>query len=96
MQCYVEFGYQLSICSGIEETRGNPSLSWSVAEPSGCKLTSSQQPGIKYANPNISPYLAVDLFVKEVYILLSTDFFFIVHTLDEQQTVVYNICGGKA
>jgi hypothetical protein len=57
MQCNVEFGYQLIICSGTEGNHGNPLSSRSVALPSGCKLTSSQQSGIKYASRNIGPYL---------------------------------------
>jgi hypothetical protein len=55
MQCNVKFGYQLSICSGTKENHGKPWSCWPVAGPSGCKLTSSQQSGIKSANPNISP-----------------------------------------
>jgi hypothetical protein len=42
MQCNVEFGYQLSICSGTKENHGKPWSSWQVAGPSGCKLTSSR------------------------------------------------------
>jgi hypothetical protein len=61
MQCKVEFGYQLSTCCRTEENHGKPCSSWPVAEPSGRKLTSSQQSGIKYANPNITPILAVDM-----------------------------------
>jgi hypothetical protein len=57
MQCNVEFGYQLSICSRTEENHGKPYSSLPVAGPSGCKMTSSQQPGAKHANPNISPCL---------------------------------------
>jgi hypothetical protein len=57
MQCNVEFGYQLNICSGIKENHGKPSSSWPVAGTSGCKLNSSQQSGIKYAILNVSPYL---------------------------------------
>jgi hypothetical protein len=56
MQCNVEFGYQLSICSETKENHGKHSSSWPVAKPSECKLTSSQQSGINSANPNISPY----------------------------------------
>jgi hypothetical protein len=56
MQCNVEFGYQLSICSGAKGNHAKPWSSWSVAGPSGCKLTSSQQSGIKYVSPNINPY----------------------------------------
>jgi hypothetical protein len=50
MQCNVEFGYQLNICSGTKETHGRSS--WPVAGPSGCKLTTSQQSGVEYASPN--------------------------------------------
>jgi hypothetical protein len=45
--------YQLSIGSRIEENHGKLWSIWPVAGPSGCKLTSSQQSGIKYANPNV-------------------------------------------
>jgi hypothetical protein len=38
-QCSVEFGHQLSICSGIEENHGKPWSSWPVTWPSGYKLT---------------------------------------------------------
>jgi hypothetical protein len=62
MQCKVEFGYQLSICSGTKENYGKPWSSWPVAGPSGCKLTSSHQSGIKYASPNTSPYLCFCFF----------------------------------
>jgi hypothetical protein len=57
MQCNVEYGYQLSIFFGTKENHGKPWSSWPVAGPSGYKLTSSQQSGIKYASPNTSPYL---------------------------------------
>jgi hypothetical protein len=68
-QCKWNSGNQLSICSKIEENHGKPWSSWPVAGPSGCKLTSSQQSGIKYANPNVSPYLCVPaLFEIKVYI----------------------------
>jgi hypothetical protein len=71
--------YQLSICSRIEENHGKPRSSWPVAGPSGCKLTSSQQSGIKYANPNVSPYLCVlALFERKIYIFLLHFFYVIV------------------
>jgi hypothetical protein len=50
------------------KTTGKALSSWPVAGPFGCKLTSSQQSGINYANPNIFPYLAVALFVKKLHI----------------------------
>ena len=68
-------GYQLSICSSTEENHGKPWSSWPVSGPSGYKLTSSQQSGIKYANPNISPCVSCS-FISKVYICFSTVFFF--------------------
>jgi hypothetical protein len=53
-QCNVEFGYQFNICSGTEENHR-----------SGYELTSRQQSDMKYANPNVSPHLAVGLFEKK-------------------------------
>jgi hypothetical protein len=47
VQCNLEFGCQLSICSGTEENQGEPLSIWPVAGPSGCKLTSSQQLKVK-------------------------------------------------
>jgi hypothetical protein len=37
---------------------------WPVAGTSVYKLTSSQLSGIKYANPNVIPYLAVAIFAN--------------------------------
>jgi hypothetical protein len=91
MQCNVEFVYQLRICSGIEENHGKPWSIWPVTGPSGCKMTPSQQSSIKYANTNISPYLAVALFEKKSLHIFSTVF---LHNLDEQQRVACNICRG--
>jgi hypothetical protein len=65
---------------------------WPVAEPCGCKLTSSQKPGIKYANPNISPYLCCCFIWKKFTCLLLQIFLFYVHDLDNYQRVVYNVC----
>jgi hypothetical protein len=46
----------LSVCSRTKENHGKPWSSWSVAGPSGCRLTPSQQSSIEFANPNVSPY----------------------------------------
>jgi hypothetical protein len=62
IQCNVEYEYQLSICCGTKENHRKPWSSWPVAGPSGCKLISSQQSGIKYASPNVSPYLCCCVF----------------------------------
>jgi hypothetical protein len=96
MHCNVEFAYQLSICSGTKENHGKPWSSWLVAGPSGCKLTSSQQSGIKYAGPNISSYLRLFPFFfsfENIYkFFLRT--FLSVHNLDKYQ-IVYNTCVGN-
>jgi hypothetical protein len=39
MQCNVQFGYKLSICSRIKENHGKPWSTCQVAGPSGCKVT---------------------------------------------------------
>jgi hypothetical protein len=81
IQSNVEFGYQLSICSGTKENHGKPWSSWPVAGPSGCKLTSSQQSGTEHANPSISPWLCryfnevfmVTIFITVfIYVWIST------------------------
>jgi hypothetical protein len=59
-QCNVE----LSICSGTKENHRKPWSSWPASGPSGCKLTSSQQSGIKSAKPTISPYLCCCFFFQ--------------------------------
>jgi hypothetical protein len=76
MQFKVEFGYQLSICSGAKENHGKPCSSWPVAGLSGCKLTSSQQSGIKSASPNISPYLCCCGFFSFVFFSFLTSCLF--------------------
>jgi hypothetical protein len=94
-QSNVEFGCQLSICSGTKEDHGKPRSSWSVAGSSGCKLTSSQQSGTEHANPKISPCLC-SCFIWEIngYIYYSFLSFFI--CLYKHQTVYNVLCGeGK-
>jgi hypothetical protein len=85
MQCNVEFGHQLSICSWTKENHGKPWSSSHNTGPSRCKLTSSQQSSIKYPSPNISPYL---------FCFFSFKTFISVSNLDKHQTV-YNTCGGN-
>jgi hypothetical protein len=81
----------LCFSSRTEENHGKPWSSWTIEGPFGCKLNSSQQSGIKYANPNISPYLWCCFIWKKVYIFFFTSISFYVHILDEHQTNVYNI-----
>jgi hypothetical protein len=76
--------------------------SWPVAGPPGCKLTSSQQSSIKYASPNISPYLCCFFYFSFFFnfsfflFLFFYRLFFLqllcAYDLDKHQTV-YNTCG---
>jgi hypothetical protein len=61
MQWSLEFEHQLSIFCGTKDNHGNPWSSLPFSGPSKCKLTSSQQSGIKYASHNTSPYLSSPL-----------------------------------
>jgi hypothetical protein len=95
MECNMQFGYQLSIVLGPRK-HGKTSLCWPVAGPSRCKLASSQQSGIKYGSPNISPYLyccLFFLFAPPPPKLFCTNIL-CVYNLDKHQTV-YNTCGGN-
>jgi hypothetical protein len=76
------FGYQLSICSRIEENHGKTWSIWPVAGPSGCKLTSS--PALNTRTSKLVPICALALFERKVYIFL-LHFFFYMDILDEQQ-----------
>jgi hypothetical protein len=49
MQCNVEVGYQLSICSRTKENHGKPWSSWSASGPTRYKLATSQQSSIEFA-----------------------------------------------
>jgi hypothetical protein len=87
-QYNVGYGYNLSIFRRTEENHAKPWSSCPVAGPCGCKLTSRQQSAIKYANPNVGPYLRYFLIWKKkkfTCLFLQT---FRVRTLDEHQTVV--------
>jgi hypothetical protein len=46
MQCNVEFGYQLSICSATKENHGKPWSSWTVAGPSECNWLLASSPAL--------------------------------------------------
>jgi hypothetical protein len=49
-------------------------IEFAVAGPSGCKLTSSQQSGIKYTNPNISPYLCHCFIENHLHVVFTNIF----------------------
>jgi hypothetical protein len=93
MQCNVEFVYKLSICSGTNENHGKPYSGLPVAGPSGCKLTSSQQSGIKYASPNISPYMCLFFLLLLLLLLFFFSFsvFEIIYKLFLQKLYLYII-----
>jgi hypothetical protein len=82
MQCHLEFGYQLSICSGTKENHGKPWSSWPVAGPSGCKMTSSQQCAL-----NIRALTLVPICVAAFFLPFSLFFF---HFYFFSQVVLYN------
>jgi hypothetical protein len=86
-------GTNSGFAPGSRKTTENLDRVGRFTGPSGYKLTSSQQSGIKYANPNVSPYLCVPaLFEIKVYIFLLH--FFSFDILDAQQTVVCTFAGG--
>jgi hypothetical protein len=79
MQCNVEFGYQLS--NQPSKTTENL-IEMDGTGTSGCKLTSSQQSDIKYANPDFNSYLAVALFGKiHTFVLQSHVYLYTSHKL---------------
>jgi hypothetical protein len=63
-----------NICSGTKKNRGKTWLTWLLAGTYRCKLTVSQQSGIKYASPNINPYPCCSFFS------FSFDFYFSLKT----------------
>jgi hypothetical protein len=96
MQCNVEFGYQLSICSETKENHGKRWSSWPVAGPSGSKLTSSQQSYIKSASHNISPYLC-RYFIFPFFFIHKLFFTIILWSYNLDNTLtVYKTCGRNA
>jgi hypothetical protein len=68
MQCNVEFGYQLSICSGTKEKPRKTLVELVGRRTFRIQLTSSQQSGIECASPNVGPYLSVR-YLRTLYIL---------------------------
>jgi hypothetical protein len=71
--------------------QGKPWSSWPVAGPSGCKLNSSQQSGIKHASPNISSHLHFFPFENIYKLFLQT--FLCVYNSNKHKTV-YKTCGA--
>ena len=61
-RCSLDFGYQQTVCFGTEGNLGKPWSNWSVAGPSGCTLTSSQQTGVRILTAALT--CAVGLFVR--------------------------------
>jgi hypothetical protein len=84
------FGPNSAFALGQRKTAQKPRSSWPVAGPSGCKLTSSQQSGIKDANPNISPYLCCALFVIQKHIFVFMDLSYYAYILDDHKFIRVN------
>jgi hypothetical protein len=62
MQGNVEFGYQLSICSGIKEKHGKPWSSWPVAGPSDCNWLLASSPALNPRTLTLIPTLCYCIF----------------------------------
>lgn len=70
MQRDMEFAYQLSIGRRIEENNGKPRQSFTVAGPSGRKLTSSHKPAFIYTKPTVSPRVCIHMLLRYFWELL--------------------------
>ena len=82
IQCNVNFGYQLSICSRTEENHRKISSICPAAEPSRCRPTDFW-PEVRRSNTRtlmVMPSCAVALFTKNVQTFLARRFLFL---LDE-------------
>jgi hypothetical protein len=91
MQCNMEFGYQLSICSGTKENNGKPWSSWPVAGPSERNWLLASSPALNLGTLTSVPtlryciFLFFSLFSQQV--ILSLQLFVCEYDLDKQQTV---------
>jgi hypothetical protein len=75
MKCNVEFGYQLSICSGTKENHGKPWSSWPVAGPSECNWLLASSPALNPWTLTLVPTLCYCIFFS-VFFLFFPFFFF--------------------
>jgi hypothetical protein len=75
MQCNVEFGYQLSICSGTKENHGKSWSNWPVGGPSECNWLLTSSPALNPRTLTLVPNLCYCIvFFFSVFSLFS--FFF--------------------
>jgi hypothetical protein len=93
MQCNVEFGYQLSICSRTEENHGKPWSSWPVAGPSECNWLLANSPAWNLRTLTLVPTLCYCIFLffslslLSQQVILFLQLFVCAYDLDKQQTV---------
>jgi hypothetical protein len=92
MQCNVEFGYQLSICSGTKENLDRVGLSQELPE---ANLLLASSPALNSRALTLVPICAVR-FLFFSFLFFSTSCFLqlllCAYDLDKNQTV-YNTCG---
>jgi hypothetical protein len=71
MQCNVEFGYQLSICSGTKENHGKPWSSWPVAGTSECNWLLASRPALNSRTVTLVPTLCYCSIFFPVFLFFS-------------------------
>jgi hypothetical protein len=95
MQCTVEFGYQLSICSGTKENHGKPWSNWPAAGPSECNRLLASSPALNPRTLTLVPTLHYCIFILFFplfffffsQVILSLQLFVCAYDLDKQQTL---------
>jgi hypothetical protein len=93
MQCNVEIGYNISICSGTKENKGKSWSTWPASCPTGCKPISSQQSDLNTRALTLVPTCPAAL-LKNIYTLF-LQICLCAYNLNKHQTV-YNTCGRNA
>jgi hypothetical protein len=71
MQCNVEFGYKLSICSRTEENHGNPISSCRAQDFSDANGLLASSPTLNTRTLTLVPICAVAVFEKKKFTYLS-------------------------
>jgi hypothetical protein len=76
MQCKVEFGYQLNICSGTRENHGRPWSSWPVAGLSERNWLLASSPALNSRTPTLVPTLCYCIFLLFFFFIFLFFFLF--------------------
>jgi hypothetical protein len=92
LQCNVDFGYQLSICSGTKENHGKPWSGWPVAGPSECNWLLASSPANTPGLALVPICDVVFLFYFSFLFLFFNKFLLCAYDFYKHQTV-YNTCG---